>query len=204
MTLDLHLVRHATHGHLGRVLTGRMSGIGLSAAGRAEAHALAGQFGPDIDAVLTSPRERACETAQILGLRAGVVPRVEPALDEIDFGRWSGQSFAALDADPDWRLWNAERDTARPPGGESMNEVAARLTRLIGTLSTGALGRRIVLVSHADVIKACICKVLGLPFSRLDRFEIAPASVTTLAVRDTLRLIALNWVAPPALAEAAA
>jgi broad specificity phosphatase PhoE len=49
------------------------------------------------------------------------------------------------------------------------------------------------LVTHADVIKAAVCRSLGLPFDMLHEFEIAPASVTTLvSCGRGFRVVRLN------------
>src|SRR3546814_20693526 len=56
------------------------------------------------------------------------------ALNEIDLGLWSGRNFDALAADKDWALWNTARAHARPPGGEAMIEVQARVAGLLDEL----------------------------------------------------------------------
>lgn len=185
MTTVFHLMRHAAHDELGRVLSGRSSGVALSPEGRAQARALGRRLAErPIDALLASPQRRARETAEVISGEAGPASELCEELDEIDFGAWSGLPFERLAKDPGWRRWNEERDHARPPGGESMAEVAGRLLSLIDRLRRERLGRTIGLVSHGDVIKAGVCRYLGLPFGHLHRFEISPASVTTLVVGD--------------------
>src|SRR3546814_14004586 len=65
------------------------------------------------------------------------------ALNEIDLGLWSGRSFDALAADKDWVLWNTARAHARPPGGEAMIEVQARVAGLLDELHIRWSGGRI-------------------------------------------------------------
>ena len=204
MSTLFHLVRHADHGHVGRILTGRAPGIPLSPAGRAEAERLAGAMGKTrFAALLTSPRRRARETAVILAGKAGLLVRITPALDEIDFGRWTGRTFEALAADPDWRRWNASRDSAATPAGETMADVAARLTGLIDDLCARFPGGTVCLVSHGDVIKAGLCHYGGRSFQEVHDFDIAPASVSTIAVdRHGGRVAAVNQRAWPSDVEA--
>lgn len=191
---EVLLIRHASTDHLGHVLSGRLPGVRLSAAGRDEAAALSARLARTrLDALHASPRERAQETAAaILAHRPLAVVGVD-ALDEIDFGGFTGRTFAALDADPDWRIWNDDRDGARPPGGESMAEAAARVVGHIGAVAERFAGGVVAMVSHADVIKAAVLRVLGLPFAALPRFDVDPASVTRIAVSSgRLHLLSLN------------
>src|SRR3546814_20274789 len=57
----------------------------------------------------------------------GSDPEIIPALDEIDFGEWSGRAFESLKDSDDWRRWNETRGQSRPPGGERIIEVQSRI-----------------------------------------------------------------------------
>ncbi|WP_315764509.1 histidine phosphatase family protein [Sphingomonas sp. Y38-1Y] len=183
----IYLVRHAAHDEVGRVLSGR-SEIALNAAGRAEAAALAAHLSSlSIDAVFSSPRRRAVETAAIVA--PGRAPVIEAALDEIDFGDWTGQRFDALPRDPRWHAWNAHRATATVPGGETMHAAAARALDFVRCIDAQAA----MCVSHCDVIRGVVALAIGLSLDRLLDFDCDPASVTTLAIEgDHVRLVTLN------------
>jgi probable phosphoglycerate mutase len=198
VTLVVHLVRHAAHGLLGRTLAGRMPGVSLSAEGRGQAERLAARLARSpADAVLTSPLERARETAAPIAAAMGREAVVEPALNEIDFGAWTGHSFDALADDPAWRRWNAARSLARPPGGESMLAAAERMRDLLERLSGAHGPGRVVLVSHCDVIRAALLHVLGLSLDRYDRIAVDPASVSTLAIDEWgARVLSINEACP--------
>ncbi|PCD03503.1 histidine phosphatase family protein [Sphingomonas spermidinifaciens] len=184
----IHLVRHASHDEVGRVLSGR-SAISINAAGRAEAAGAAERLAArSIAAVWTSPRERARQTAAIVAAPHGLEPTIAEALDEIEFGEWTGQRFAALDADPRWFDWNARRGSACAPGGETLAEAAARAFDFVRQLEGEA-----VCVSHCDVIRGVVARAIGLNLDHLLRFDCDPASVTTLSIEgDAIRLVALN------------
>jgi len=193
------LVRHAAQDDVGRVLAGRTPGIHLGATGRAQAAALGARLKPEpIDAIHTSPRERTRETAEAIAAAAGLPdPLVTEALDEIDFGPWSGRSFDNLNDDPDFRRWNAARSLARTPGGESMLDVQRRALAHMERVAAEAGERTVVLVSHADVIKAVVAHVLGLSTDAWWRFEISPASITRLVLADWgAKLVQLNETVP--------
>lgn len=131
--------------------------------------------------VLSSPQPRTQETAAPLAQALGTTVETSPALDEIDFGAWTGRPFADLEADPAWTAWNTERAAARPPGGESMGAVQARALRLLDRLGRED-GPPAILVSHADTIRAALLGVLGLSLDAYDRLVVAPASWSELAL----------------------
>ena len=100
MTTTVFLVRHASHDRLGRVLCGRMAGVTLSDEGLAQARRVADRLaGEGLAAVYASPLERAVSTARPIALAAGVEPRIDDALNEIDFGDWTGAAFEDLERD---------------------------------------------------------------------------------------------------------
>src|SRR5205085_6532265 len=132
---------------------GRMPGIHLSQQGVAEAQRLAHRLEREqITQVHSSPRERAIETAREIAGALDTEILVEPALDEIDCGEWTGRTFEDLRADPRWDIWNKARACARTPNGESMGEVGTRVAAYIEKQSRSEPDARIVAVSHADVI----------------------------------------------------
>jgi len=177
----LLLARHAAHAQLGRALTGRGQDHGLTEDGRAQAQLLAARLRRErATALYVSPRRRAAETAALLGTALSLEPRDEKTLDEIDFGAWTGRDFTELEEDPAWRSWNEQRATARPPGGEAMQEAQSRVLRWTGLLPARHPDEVILAVSHADVIKAAICAHLGLTLDAYWRFDICPASLSAI------------------------
>ena len=188
MAATVYLVRHAAHDRVDRVLCGRMPGVGLGEAGLAQAEALARRFGDGhrgaVNAVWTSPVQRARETAEPIALRLGLLAWDSDALCEIEFGAWTGATFEALRDDPRWHRWNEARGDERPPGGESMVEAQARAMNEVERAREEHPDGCVVLVSHGDIIKAVLAGVLGLPLDAHARFEVPPASVSALAVWD--------------------
>ena len=156
----LLLIRHGSHDLLGRELVGRRPGVRLNKNGRREAEALARRLSPlTIAALYASPRERAVETAEPIGRLHGLAVETEPALDEVDFGDWTGRMLDRLDEEPLWRRFNRDRALTRIPGGETMAEVAARMSRLFGALTARHpdTGTAIALVGHGDPLRAADC-----------------------------------------------
>lgn len=191
------LLRHAAHDNLGGFLAGRIPGILLGPAGRAQAERLAERLRREtIAGLYCSPRERTRQTAEVIAAAAGLkAPRLLDALDEIDFGAWSGRTFKELDEDPAWYAWNAQRSRARTAGGESFADVQRRVVVAMEALEAHHPAATIGLVSHADVIKAAVMAHLGMAIDDWWRIEVNPASITRIVMdgRGT-RLIGLNEV----------
>ena len=186
MTACIHLVRHCAHGDVGRVLTGRRPGVPLSDEGRAHAARVAEDIAArdSVAAIYASPRERTQETATIIADRLGLRVGTAAALDEVDFGDWTGRSFAELDGDAGWQHWNAARSLARAPNGEAMGEAVARAVAYLEAIAASAPVGPVMCVTHCDIIRGVIAHYLGLDLDRLLRFDVDPGSVSTLVVGD--------------------
>lgn len=195
MTTVVFFVRHAAHDNLGSYLAGRKEGVRLGPDGLAQAKRLGERMRREsFAAIIASPRERTRQTALAISQASGIEPvKVANDLDEVDFGSWSGLGFEELNKDPAWREWNANRGAASTPAGETMLQVQGRIVSFVHKITKAGPGKAVVLVSHSDVIKSAVCHFLGMPIANLDRFEISPASVTTLVLGDWgSKLQALN------------
>ena len=180
----MYLVRHASHSRVHDTLVGRLPGVALSEAGQDEALALAERLSRRrVDAVWTSPVQRARETAEAIAARAGLPVTVDEGLIEIDFGAdWMGRRFDELSADPRWTLWNDRRGSATTPAGDDLPQVQERITDALERARSAHPDGGVVFVSHGDVIKAALAGVLGLSLDHHHRFEVGPASVSAGAV----------------------
>ncbi len=189
MSRTVLLIRHGTHDEVGRVLSGR-SDIGLNAEGVRQAERLAQWLDTvPIGTLHASPRRRAHETALPLAKRRSMPIAEVAAFDEIDFGAFTGRSFAALAQDPDWHIWNAQRDTAQCPRGEGMAAMLDRARACRDSLPAGTSA----IVTHCDVIRGLVADVLGVPMRGIFAFDCDPCSITTLADSDgRWRLLSLN------------
>jgi broad specificity phosphatase PhoE len=185
--LRILLIRHGATDLLGRVLYGRMPGVHLNAAGREQAESLARGLLTryQLSEVVSSPMERALETAGPIAQAASLEVVVDDAFNEIDFGSWIGKRFGELHESDHWRRYCRFRTTTRPPGGESMMDVQSRAWKGI----TGILERHagqedatIAVVSHGDVIRGVLMLALGMSIDHIHRLAAAPASVSELLI----------------------
>jgi broad specificity phosphatase PhoE len=189
-----HLLRHGEHVLAGRVLAGRMPGVGLSARGRLEIAAVADRLADEnIQALCASPLQRTRETAEILSARLDLPIEYRDDLVELDFGEWTGLTFDAVRADERWRPWNTCRSIASVPGGESMRAVQERAVRALFELRQAHRAGTVLLVSHGDVIRAALLFALGMPLDFYSRLEVGLASLNTIHIDNSgIRVLAVN------------
>ena len=187
MAVMVLLVRHAPHDHLGTKLSGRMPGLALSVEGTWHAARLGERLaGQGLDRVQASPLDRTMETARAIAAAVGLSVEPVEALNEVDFGDWTGRDFSDLARDPHWDTWNSARGTASTPGGEGMVAAQARIVAHLQAIARDRErdGETVAMVSHCDMIRAAVAWVLGLPLDHLLRFDVDPASVTRIVLGD--------------------
>ena len=195
--VTIHLVRHGMCDPVGHALAGRIPGIPLNAQGRDEAARVAERLAAaSLAALVTSPIQRARETAAVIAARTKAPMHVDDALTEIDVGRWAGCTFDELSSgvqSAEWRRFNTFRAGTRAGGGELMLDAQVRSVSALLAMRAPYAGEAVVVVSHADVIKAAVAYYIGMPLDLAQRLELAPASITTLSLdADGVRLLALN------------
>ena len=117
--------------------------------------------------------------------RAGI--QTTDAINEVDFGTWSGLMFSQFASLPEWRAFNELRSLNPPPGGETFARLQARLLSLFCDLQRRFPGKCVALVSHADVIKAALSWLLGISADLFNRIEIDPGSLSVATLDDSSR-----------------
>jgi broad specificity phosphatase PhoE len=190
----LLLVRHAEHALQNRVLVGRMDDVALSQAGRAQLSPLAEALrSRPIAAVHSSPRQRARETADAVAACHALPVEVFDALDEIDYGEWTGLDFAALEVRPDWQAWNARRGSSTPPMGESMGALQRRVLAYLEDVRCVYGDKTVAVVTHAEPIRAILLHAMGFTLNEFSRIDIATASITPLRAAERNSAIVPEW-----------
>lgn len=179
------LVRHGETPTTGTVLPGRAPGLHLSERGRAQADAAAERLaGLPVDAVYSSPLERARETAEPTAARTGRPVTDEAGLLECDFGDWTGAALAGLAALPEWQTVQHNPSAFRFPNGEGFSGMQARMVATLDDLRAAHRGGVVVCFSHADPIKAAVAHALGTHLDLFQRIMISPASVSVISYTD--------------------
>ena len=177
------LVRHGQTPTTGKVLPGRAPGLHLADAGHAQANAAGDRLAAldRVDAIYSSPLERARETAAPIGKARGLKIGVDKGLLECDFGEWTGSELKKLMKLPEWNTVQRAPSTFRFPGGESFTEMQTRIVGAIDRLRLAHQGGVVVCVSHADPIKAAVAHAMGTHIDMFQRIVISPCSITAIA-----------------------
>jgi probable phosphomutase (TIGR03848 family) len=179
------LVRHATTAATGKRLGGWTPGVHLDARGIGQAEAAAERLAPlPVEAVYASPLERTQETARIVAAPHGLRVRTRREIGEVDYGEWTDQPLGQLRRRKLWPVIQTTPSRVTFPGGESIRGAQGRAVDAIETLAAEHRGRTVVVVSHADVIKAVLAHFLGMPLDTFQRLHVSPASVSVLHLGD--------------------
>ena len=170
---QLVLIRH---GQTDWNLEGRYQGqadIPLNATGLAQAEVLAEKLdGQAWAGLYSSNLQRALQTAQVISTRLGLAVQIDTRLREICQGEWEGQLYRAV-VERYSRVAEgvpiASRTPAdvRPPGGESVAEVAERLAAAADDIARRHPDQPVLIVGHGLALTTLICRVRGIPLGEV-------------------------------------
>lgn len=198
--MNILLVRH---GETPWNREGRYQGhtdIPLSEIGETQATALGRRLADQpITRAVASPLQRAQRTAQLaLDSRASLLT-TDRDLIEIAHGDWEGKLTTEIEAShPELLLQWRTRPTGNLPAGpnaETLDQVTTRAWNALARATTGlANDDTLLIVAHDAVNRCLLCKILGLPLTRVWAFQQAPATVNALTgpTIDELQLVRLN------------
>lgn len=141
----------------------------LNEQGRAQAGMLADELaGESFEAIYSSDLQRAVETARIIARRPGLPVSLDKRLREIDQGEWEGLPVDEIAARYP-QLWAGRQHDAlhtRPPGGETLSEVAARVWAAADDIARLHPGGRVLIVSHGLALATLLVRARGVPLER--------------------------------------
>ena len=187
-------VRHGqTELNRGGRLQGRLDAP-LSALGSEQAAALGRGFASaPVTRVVSSPLQRAHDTAAAIAGAHGLAVEVDDRLIELDYGDWDGLLLREVSS-ADWATWRNDPEFA-PPGGERLADVTARVASFCAEVLTDDL---VIAVSHVSPIKAAVCFALRIDDRATWRMQLDVASVTRIGRRPdaTPYLISYNEPLP--------
>lgn len=153
----------------------------LTDLGRRQADAAASYLGQrgGIDAVITSPLQRAYDTAAAAAKALGLDVAVDDDLIETDFGDWEGLTFseAAERNAEHHRDWLSDTSVS-PPGGESFDAVSRRVVRARNRIIAEHGGATVLVVSHVTPIKTMLRIALDAGPTILYRLHLDLASLS--------------------------
>jgi broad specificity phosphatase PhoE len=155
-----------------------------------------------IDLIVTSPLPRARQSAEIIAAGIGrVAVSEDQELSEVQYGRWEGMVFDDLIKDPEYVRYR-ERPLDHPtPGGETILHVQSRGVEAIARAVGANPGKRILFVSHGDIIRTVLTHFMGLELSQFRRLRIDNATFSGFQLAgDFAEIKFLNLLPDPARA----
>ncbi|MFT4126196.1 MAG: histidine phosphatase family protein [Gordonia sp. (in: high G+C Gram-positive bacteria)] len=176
----LVLVRH---GQTALSVQRRYSGRGdpeLTEVGLRQAQGAARRVaGEDVAAIISSPLRRTQQTAHAVGELTGTDVITDAGFIETDFGTWEGLTFgAAARQDPEIHARWLRDPSVPAPGGESFDEVAARVIGATEKVLATYPGQTVAVVSHVTPIKSLLRYALDVGPQLLFRLHLDLASVS--------------------------
>lgn len=195
--LNVYLLRHGQTAWNadGNRYCGRTD-IPLTDVGKAQAREVQRQLSAvKLDAVYSSPLERAWHTARIVSGDREVVK--DDRLIEADFGQWEGltrEEFVAKDP-TSWQAWSENPEVSRAGGtGETGREIVTRVNDFFEEMRKRHAGGTILVVGHNGINRLYLAHKLGMPLKHYRRIVQENSSVTlfTLDQSGELTLKRLN------------
>jgi broad specificity phosphatase PhoE len=189
---ELYLVRH---GETEWSRDGRhtsVTDLALTEVGKQQARGLLGQLRPeDFQLILSSPRRRARETAELAGFSGPYEPQVSEDLVEWHYGDYEGKSSAEINESvPGWMIW-----THPVPNGETAAQVTDRLDRVVAQVRESGVERAICF-GHGHALRALTMRWLGFDLSLGRHFPLDTSTVSVLGEEKGLPSLE-RWNARP-------
>jgi broad specificity phosphatase PhoE len=156
--------------------------VPLTEAGRRNAARLREVLaGYDLALVLTSPRARAHDTAELAGLADRAL--VDEDLVELDYGDYEGRTTPEIRAErPGWSVWDHET-----PGGEALAHAAARADRVIERAL--AADGDVAVFAHGHLLRILGARWIGLPPEAGGSLALSTSAVCRLGFERERRVI---------------
>jgi len=174
------------HGHTRQTEQGKLysdQAALLTEKGRTQAEAVAGWLPAEASQILlSSTAERVTETAKIVSAALSLPIKLVPGLDEQSVGEWEGRTYLEIKKEnpEQYKNWCEDPIRNRAPAGESIVDVYERVKSDIAKLIAEHKGQKIVLVTHAGVIRSAIVEALGMPIDNFWRISVPTGSASKI------------------------
>ena len=120
-----------------------------------------------VHAIYASPSKRTRMTAQAIADMKGMQLQLVEALKERPFGIWDGLYFdqIAKEYPNEYRAWKEDPIGFVPEGGESIQQLAERVSKQIARLASRHTGQTVAVVSHVGPIRVGLSEAMGIPIA---------------------------------------
>lgn len=173
---QLYLVRHGETEWSANGRHTSVTDLPLTPRGEQAARALRGHLDPaGFGLVLSSPRQRARRTAELAGFTGTHAPQLDPDLAEWAYGDYEGRTSAEIQRDvPGWTIW-----THPAPDGETAEQVAARLDRVVERVRDSGVERAICF-GHGHALRALTMRWLRFDLALGVHFPLDTSTISVL------------------------
>ncbi len=195
MTIFL-FIRHGENDFVGKRLAGHLPGVHLNEKGHHQAQLLAQSLAKaPIQAVYSSPLERAVESAQPLAECLGVNIQIVVGLAEINYGSWQGKTVKQMQRMKMWKIVQEHPSLALFPGGESFSAAQKRLIAAVEEINQQHEDNEwVACFSHCDAIRLLIAHYLNMPLDDFQRIGVDTASISVISLgKGVPRLGVINY-----------
>jgi broad specificity phosphatase PhoE len=205
----LYFVRHGETESNVRGLLHGVTDVPLNSNGRKQAELIACRLstGSDLDRIVSSPLQRALNTARSIQRYSGLPLRVHEGLKEMNFGAAEGIPFAEVGVvypDESALFLDPDAPHARYPGGESRQEFFQRVNRVVDDIANQHIGEHIVVVAHGGFISGVLSVLLSehqnnwrdhpIVNCSLTHIELSTSAPVAHLVNDAVHLEQMNLI----------
>lgn len=155
----------------------------LNSAGLNQAESAAGHLSAlHVDAVFASPCARTQKTAKFIAERHDLNVQLDSGLVERNFGIWEGMYFEEIESEYPvlYREWKENQAAFKPENGESVFDMAERVSCAVKEIVDKYKGKTIVIVSHVGPIRVQVAQALSMPIEAYRRVSIDQASISRI------------------------
>ncbi len=151
-----------------------------------------------ITSIISSPLERAVETATPLAEKLNLSVDIQKGFIEMNTGSWTGKNFTEIKEDPVWKKLREDPENHTFPEGETFADAQVRVWDALKTTINSHDDNAIVAIfSHSDCIKLLLAKAMDAPMRRYYSFSVDPASLSILIFKkNRIYLDGLNLKLP--------
>ena len=194
MPTHVYFVRHGRTENEDHITYGRMPGYPLSQEGQSESNKV-GEILSDknITQIYTSPLERTFETAEIIAKHCGSV-KIKHVFDlnETESTHWQGMPSDELFTNNAYEAFI--NDPNAQIGTENLNQIVARMSKVLGEILTQNKGQAVVCVSHEFPILALKFKLEGKPLTGIKTIHLATGGILDFVFDDQGNFVAAKEV----------
>ena len=177
------------HGHVEGISPERFRGrqdVPLSGVGRRQANAVATRIAEEWNpvAIYTSPLIRCVKTGRAISEACGVTPEPLTLLNDLDYGQWQWKTHESVRAHwpEEFESWLKSPQSVRFPGGESLEDLSARVAEALREILSRHPDLTIVLVGHDSTNRVLLLQLLELPLSAYWRLAQDPCGLSEVDV----------------------